>query len=117
MQQQVAHIGPTVVIKGEISARENVCVSGRVEGRIDVSGHHVTIEPGAYVNADVTAGGIIVAGTTSGTLTAEDRIELRESAVVEGRVTAPRLAVQDGALLCGKIEVTSARAVDLAQAS
>lgn len=115
--QQSAHIGPTVVIKGEISARENLFVSGRVEGRIDVSGHHVTIESGAHVEADVTAGGIIVAGTTTGTLAAEERIELRETAVVDGRVTAPRLAVHDGALLCGTIDVTSPRAADLAQAS
>jgi cytoskeletal protein CcmA (bactofilin family) len=115
--QYAAHIGPTVVIKGEISASENVCVSGRVEGRIDVSGHNVTIEPGAHVEADVIANDIVIAGTTLGALVAESRVALRAGAVVDGDVTAPRQAVEDGALLTGKVDVTSARSADFAQAS
>lgn len=115
--QHVAHIGSTVVIKGEISASENVCVSGRVEGRIDVPGHIVTIEPGAHVDADVTASSIVIAGTTVGSLVAGERIELRATAVVDGDVKAPRLAVADGASLCGKVDVAAPRSADLAQAS
>lgn len=115
--QHTAHIGSTVVIKGEISAKENICVSGRVEGRIDVSDHIVTIEAGAQVDADVTANTIVIAGTTVGSLVAEERIELRATAVVEGDVKAPRLAVADGACLCGKVDVKAAARASLAQAS
>lgn len=115
--QRAAHIGSTVVIKGEISASEDICVSGRVEGRIDVPGHIVTIEPGAHVNADVTASNIVIAGTTVGSIVAAERVELRATAVVDGNVKAPRLAVDDGACLCGKVDVAAARGVDLAQAS
>lgn len=115
--QHAAHIGPTVVIKGEISAQEPLCVSGRVEGRLDVTGHNVTIESGAHVNADVTASDIVIAGTACGALVAEERIALRAGAVVDGNVTAPRLAIEDGATLCGKVDVTAARNVGLAQAS
>ena len=49
--QHGAHIGATVVIKGEISAKEPLTVSGRVEGTIDVPGHVVTIEAGAHAYA------------------------------------------------------------------
>ena len=116
--QQAAHIGPTVLIKGEISARENISVSGRVEGTIDVAGHNVTIEAGAHVEADVTADGIIVAGTMHGSLVADRRIELRGGAVVDGDITAPRVAVEDGAILCGKVDIAGTRAAaDLARAS
>jgi cytoskeletal protein CcmA (bactofilin family) len=115
--QHAAHIGPSVLIKGEISAREHLCVAGRVEGRIDVEGYNVTIEPGAHVEADVTADGIIIAGTTHGALTAEHRIELRGTGVVEGDLRAASLSIEDGAFVRGKVEVTTARAVDLAEAS
>lgn len=111
--QQAAHIGPSVLIKGEISARENICVAGRVEGRIAVEGHSVTIEPGAHVDADVTAEGIVIAGTTHGALTAGQRIELRGTGVVEGDLRAPSLSIEDGAFVRGKVEVTTARAADL----
>jgi cytoskeletal protein CcmA (bactofilin family) len=115
--QHAAHIGPTVLIKGEISARENISVSGRVEGTIDVAGHNVTIEAGAHVEADVTADGVVVAGTIHGSLVAEHRIELRGSAVVEGDLTAPRVSVEDGAVVRGKVDIAGTRAADLARAS
>lgn len=115
--QQGAHIGPSVVIKGEISAQEPITVSGRVEGTIDVSGHIVTIEPGAHVVADVAAAGIVVAGTVKGALVAKDRIALRAGADVEGDLQAPRLVVEDGARVCGKAQIGGPRDVNLARAS
>jgi len=34
--QNGAHIGPSVVIKGEITAKEPLTISGRVDGTIEV---------------------------------------------------------------------------------
>src|SRR5947207_14496828 len=93
VMQHGSHIGPSVVVKGEISAKEPLTVSGRVEGTIDVRGHVVTIEAGAHVTGDVTASGIVVAGTLRGSLVAEERIALRAGADVEGTLNAPRLSV------------------------
>lgn len=115
--QQGAHIGPSVVIKGEVSAREPLTVSGRVEGSISAHGHTVTIEAGAHVTADIAAGTIVVAGTVSGSLAAEDRIALGAGAEVEGDLRAPRIAVDDGAYVCGTAVIAGPRVVDLARAS
>ena len=115
--QHGAHIGPSVVVKGEISAQEPLTVSGRVEGTIDVPGHVVTIEAGADVTADVAAGGIVVSGTVHGSLVAEERIVLRAGAEVDGDLSAPRLAIEDGARACGTVTVAAPAAVDLARAS
>jgi len=115
--QQGAHIGATVVIKGEISAKEPLMVSGRVDGTITAPGCVVTIEAGAQVTADVEAGGIIVAGTVLGSLVAEDRIALRAGAEVEGDLTAPRIAVDDGAYVCGKVLIAGPARAELARAS
>jgi cytoskeletal protein CcmA (bactofilin family) len=115
--QHGAHIGPSVTVKGEISAKEPLTVSGRVEGTIDVPGHVVTIEAGAHVIADVTAAGIVVAGTVAGSLKAEERISLREGADVKGNLTAPRLAVDEGARVRGKADIVGSRALNLARAS
>lgn len=115
--QQGAHIGPSVVVKGEISSREPLTVSGRVEGTIEMPGHMLTIEAGAHVIADVAAAAIVIGGTVSGSLVAEERIALRAGAEVDGELQAPRLAVEDGARVNGKATVTGAREVDLARAS
>ena len=37
-----AHVGSSVVIKGELSAKEDIRIAGRVEGRVDVDGYTVT---------------------------------------------------------------------------
>ena len=115
--QQGAHIGPSVVITGEVSANEPLMVSGRVDGTISAPGHLVTIQAGAHVTAQVAAAGIVVAGTVHGSLVAEDRIALRAGADVEGDLTAPRIAVEDGAHVCGKAVIAGPRGADLARAS
>jgi cytoskeletal protein CcmA (bactofilin family) len=101
--QHAAHIGPSIVIKGEISAKEPFSLAGRVEGRIAIEGHALMIHAGAHVESDVAAESIIIAGTLHGTVVATDRIELRPTAVVEGDLSAARIAVQDGALMRGTI--------------
>ena len=101
--QQPANIGPSIVIKGDVHAKEPISVAGRIEGRIEVEAHSVTIAPGAHVEGDVIASAIVVAGTLQGTLEADGRIQLLGTAVVEGTVAAPRLAMEDGALLRGKV--------------
>lgn len=115
--QQGAHIGSSVVVKGEISANEPLRVSGRVEGTIAVTGHLLTIEAGAHVSAGVAAASIVVSGTVTGTLVADDRIALLAGAEVEGELSAPRLVVEDGASVRGKAVIAGPRAIDLARAS
>ena len=115
--QHGAHIGPSVVVKGEISAKEPITIAGRVEGTIDAPGHVVTIEAGAHVTADVAAGSIVVSGTVEGSLVAEDRIALRAGAEVDGDMTAPRLAVEDGASVRGAADIAGPADINLAHAS
>jgi cytoskeletal protein CcmA (bactofilin family) len=115
--QHGAHIGPTVVIKGEISAKEPLVVSGRIDGTISAPGCVVTIEAGAQVHADIEAAGIEVSGAVHGALMAEERIALRAGAEVKGDLTAPRIAVEDGAVACGKATIAGASDLRLARAS
>jgi len=103
------HIGPSVVIKGEMSAQEDLRIAGRVEGRIDVEGYTLTVEESGHVHADVAAAGIVIAGTVKGSMVAERRIELRGSANVEGDITAPIVRVDEGAVLRGKVDIQGTR--------
>ena len=52
-----AHVGSSVVIKGELSAKEDIRIAGRVEGRVDVEGFTVILEEGGELHADVSATG------------------------------------------------------------
>ena len=108
--QERASVGSSVVIKGELSAQEDVVIAGRVEGVINVTGHRVLVQAGAHVAGDITAAAIVVGGTVKGSLVAEERIEVQAGADLEGDVLAPRVAVADGGLVNGRIETVVATA-------
>ncbi len=97
--ERIAAVGASVVIKGELSAREDVVIAGRVEGTISVEGHLVVVEPGGQRGGDVVAKGVVVAGVVTGSVIAEERIELRSTARVEGELSAPRIAIAEGLLV------------------
>jgi cytoskeletal protein CcmA (bactofilin family) len=48
---------------------------------------------------------VTVAGTVTGDITADDRIELEPSARVDGNITAPRILIQDGATFRGQVNM------------
>ena len=99
-----AEIGASIVIKGNITAGEDLIISGKVEGSIAVDGHSVIVRQGAEVVADVHAKAIVVAGQVLGALKGDDAIELQTSAEVEGELAAPVLKVHEGAVFNGKAE-------------
>ncbi len=100
-----AHIGKSVVIKGELSGSEDLYVDGNVEGKIELRNHSLTVGPNGNVKADVSAKAVVIQGKLDGTVNASDRVELRKSAVVNGDVTTQRIAIEEGAFLKGKVDV------------
>ena len=61
---------------------------------------------GGEVHANVVANSVIVLGTIVGNVEASERLELREASIVLGDVTAPRIAMADGAIVNGTIEMS-----------
>ncbi|HVM94207.1 MAG TPA: polymer-forming cytoskeletal protein [Terriglobales bacterium] len=104
-QNQIASLGRSVVIKGEVSGSEDLYVDGEIEGSIDLRNHSVTIGPNGKLKASVSAKSIVVQGKVDGSLSASDRLDLRKSAVVTGDVTTQRIAIEEGAFLKGKVDI------------
>ena len=107
---ELAQIGKSVVIKGELSGSEDLYVDGRVEGSIALKGNRLTIGPNGEVVASVEALGGVVEGKLKGDVQAGERVELRKSAVVTGDITAQRISVEEGAHVQGKIDVQGTEA-------
>jgi len=58
------------------------------------------------VQADIEAREIIVEGTVVGNLRARESIRLGPASKVQGSIMTPRIGIDDGAKLRGKIEMT-----------
>jgi len=95
-----------VALKGELSGREDIFVDGAFEGSIRVTGAGVTIGANGRVTAEVEADEIVVDGRFNGSLRARQRLVIRRPAHVTGDIETPRLAIEDGAVLHGRVEMT-----------
>jgi len=101
----LAQIGKSVVVKGELSGSEDLYVDGQVEGSISLKNNALTIGPHGQVKATVEAKGVVVQGKLEGNVLATERVDLRKSAVVTGDITTQRIAIEEGAYLKGKVDI------------
>ncbi len=102
---EFAHIGKSVVIKGELSGSEDLYVDGKVEGIIQLQDNNLVIGPNGYVHAEVNAKGVAVQGKLEGNIRASERVELLKSAVIVGDIVTQRIAIEEGAYFKGKVDI------------
>ena len=103
-RSEAAHIGKSVVVRGELSGSEDLYLDGEVEGSIELRDHHLTIGPHGKVKAQVNAREIVVLGQLSGNVHGTERVELKKSAVLTGDIITQRIIIEDGAVFKGSIE-------------
>jgi cytoskeletal protein CcmA (bactofilin family) len=104
-----ACISQGIRIKGELSGKEDLFVDGTVEGKLDFGNASVTVGPNGKVKADISAREVIVRGQVDGKIEGIERVQLWNSGRVTGEVRTERLAIEDGALLRGKVEAGKAQ--------
>ena len=101
----VAHIGKSVIIKGELSGSEDVYLDGEVEGSIQLHDHSLTIGPNGHIRANINAKEIVIHGKVDGNVTGSQRVELRKSAILVGDIATQRILIEDGAFFKGGIDI------------
>jgi len=98
--------GKSVVIKGELSGSEDLTVSGRLEGHIKLPDHTLTIAAAANIQADIFAKAVVILGAVTGEVTAGETVTIGATGSVTGGITTPRLALADGGILLGRVEMS-----------
>jgi cytoskeletal protein CcmA (bactofilin family) len=99
-----ACISQGIRIKGEVIGKEDLFVDGTVEGKLDLGNASCTIGPNGKVKADISAREVIVRGQVDGKIDGVEKVQLWNSGRVTGEVRTDRLAIEDGAVLRGKVE-------------
>jgi cytoskeletal protein CcmA (bactofilin family) len=100
-----ASIGPSVSIVGNVTGAEDLTIFGKLEGKIDVPQHSVTIGRSARVEADIHAKFVSVEGEVHGNLVAGEQILIRKTATMLGNLTAPRVGLEDGCCFKGSVDM------------
>ena len=100
-----ATIGPSIFIKGDLTGEEDLIIQGRVEGKIDLKQHNVTIGGNGRVRADVYGRVVIVEGEIHGNVFAHEQAVVKTSGTLHGNITSPRVTLEDGSKFKGSIDM------------
>lgn len=102
MANPVSIIGKDSMVNGDLSGDEDLVVEGRVEGSITIT-KHLVVEQGGIVQATVEAENVTIHGTIEGEINATQSATISAGATVLGDLTTPRITVEDGARLKGRV--------------
>ncbi len=105
MRGGMAHIGKSVLIKGELSGNEDLYVDGEIEGTVELKDHNLTVGPNGRVKANLHAKEITVLGKVQGNVRASDKLEIRKSGSLVGDIITARITIEDGAYFKGSIDI------------
>jgi cytoskeletal protein CcmA (bactofilin family) len=117
MRKQVS-IGSSMQIKGELTGNEDLTIDGKVEGKIMLTGHQLTIAENGHVTAEIhDASVVVVHGQMIGDITADEKVEVAANGSMLGDITAPRVVLADGSRFKGSIDMGSKKPASSAQPS
>jgi len=91
--------------EGKLSFKDTVRIDGCFRGEITSQNTLVVGETGEIM-ATVRSCSVIVSGTVTGNIFASERLVLHKTARVEGDIEAGTLAIEEGALLNGKLTMS-----------
>jgi cytoskeletal protein CcmA (bactofilin family) len=102
---EIATIGQSLVVKGELSGNEALVVDGEVEGSITLHGQRLTVRPNGRIRGNIEARHVILQGRVEGDIQASDRVELFRSASFTGDISTGRISIEEGAVFKGKLDI------------
>ena len=103
-QDTRASIGRTTRIVGRLTGDGDLLVEGRIEGELSLRGH-LEVAEGAVVTAPVEASDLTVDGTVDGDVVVRGAVSIRSTGALRGAITAPQVAIEEGARYTGRIEM------------
>lgn len=103
---EASTIAGGIHIRGDITGTSDLFINGEVHGKIKLPMARVTVGSSGKVYADIEAREISVDGTAHGNLKATESVHLGSSGRVQGSVMTPRIGIDEGARLSGKVETT-----------
>jgi cytoskeletal protein CcmA (bactofilin family) len=92
-----------LTFEGKIEGNGHVRISGRFKGDVHVDGS-LTVEAGAHLAGSVRAATVVVAGELEGNIESAQKVELQQTGVLNGDVSAGALSVASGARMRGRAE-------------
>ena len=103
-------VGASLKVEGDLVISKSLRIDGTVHGNIfqaEGASATVAIASGASVVGNIAVHDVIVSGNLRGNITSPGRVELIDTAKVEGDVTYGSIGVAVGARIAGQLKPTA----------
>jgi cytoskeletal protein CcmA (bactofilin family) len=104
-QKETTYFGKNLKIKGRVSGNGNIIILGALDGEFNLKGRIKIAQP-AKIKGAVKADVISVNGNVRGSLVAQERVHLDQTARIEGQINTPSLSITEGAFFDGEVTMS-----------
>jgi len=77
------NMGQSLVIQGELVGGEDLTLDGKLEGKISLPDHVLTVGTNANIDAEILAKVVIILGAVKGNVTAKEKFEVRAGGSID----------------------------------
>ena len=105
-------LGSDASFEGTLEFQGTIRVDGRVKGKICSQGGTLIVGEKAVVDADIIAGAVVIMGEVSGTIDANERIEVYPPGRLGGNVQTAVISIEPGGIFNGNCAMKTQAAPD-----
>ena len=105
MENKIVNIGQSIHIKGELTGNEDLTIEGKVEGKVFLKDHNLTVGANGKLIAEIQAKTVMILGEVTGNISADDKVEVAATGSMRGDIHAPRVVLADGGKFKGSIDM------------
>lgn len=103
----ISIIGPGMRVVGDCETEGTLRIEGSVEGTVR-AGKAVVVGKDGVVDGDISTQDAVIGGRVTGSITADSRLELQATCVVEGHIQARRIKLEEGGRVNGTVQIGDA---------
>ena len=107
--EEVVTIGAAATIRGDITGKGDLIISGRVEGTVDLPENDTNVEATGFMDGGILANNVNIRGKVQGDIEARRKVTIFATGAVIGTILAPRIQIEDGARFKGRIDMGTAK--------
>lgn len=101
-----------LVVSGNIFGEDNLTVKGVIKGSIFLKDGSLHIEESGYVEGEILADNVMIAGEILGNVTAITSLHLMATSKIFGNIQSAKIAMAEGAFLSGEMEIREPEPVE-----
>jgi cytoskeletal protein CcmA (bactofilin family) len=91
-------------ITGDVETNGTIKIDGRIAGSV-LGARQVMLGRHGTIHGNLRAGEVVIGGLVDGAITADERLELQASAVVNGDIDTKSIVVLEGARINGAVRM------------